>query len=54
MLAQLKERPAMANAESASASEKSERTVSRISVQLKGKNLIKRIGSKKTGAWKVF
>ncbi len=53
ILSLLSEHPSMTNKELAKASGKSERTVSRLLSLLKGKALIKRIGSNKTGYWKV-
>lgn len=54
LLSLLKQSPSMTNAELAKASGKSERTVSRLLAALKNKKLIHRIGSNKTGYWKVM
>ena len=53
LLAVLKKSPSMTNADLAAASGKSERTISRLLAALKNKKLIQRIGSNKTGYWKV-
>ena len=44
----------MTNAQLADASGKSERTISRLLAELKNRKLIQRIGSNKTGYWKVL
>ena len=54
MLSLLKQSPSMTNADLAGASGKSERTISRLLATLKNKKLIQRIGSNKTGYWKVL
>ncbi|MCR5135742.1 MAG: putative DNA binding domain-containing protein [Oscillospiraceae bacterium] len=54
LLSLLKQSPSMTNAELAAASGKSERTISRLLAALKNRNLILRIGSNKTGYWKVL
>ena len=54
MLSLLKQSPSMTNADLAGASSKSERTISRLLATLKNKKLIQRIGSNKTGYWKVL
>lgn len=53
LLSLLKQSPSMTNFELAEASGKSERTISRLLAALKNKKLIQRIGSNKTGYWKV-
>ncbi len=53
LLSVLKKSPSMTNADLAVASRKSERTISRLLAALKNKKLIQRIGSNKTGYWKV-
>ncbi len=54
LLSMLKQSPSMTNTELANASGKSERTISRLLSALKNKKLIQRIGSNKTGYWKVM
>ncbi len=54
LLSLLKQSPSMTNAELSDASGKSERTISRLLSTLKSKKLIQRIGSNKTGYWKVM
>lgn len=54
VLSLLKQSPSMTNAELADASGKAERTISRLLAVLKNKKLIQRIGSNKTGYWKVL
>ncbi len=54
LLSVLKKSPSMTNTDLAEASGKSERTVSRLPAALKNKKLIQRIGSNKTGCWKVL
>ena len=54
LLSLLKQSPSMTNIELAAASGKSERTISRLLAALKNKKLIQRIGSNKTGYWKVM
>lgn len=54
LLSVLKQSPSITNAELANVSEKSERTISRILAALKSKKLIERIGSNKSGYWKVL
>ena len=54
LLSLLKQSPSMTNAELAESSGKSERTISRLLAALKNRKLIQRIGSKKTGYWKVL
>ena len=54
MLSLLKQSPSMTNTDLAAASGKSERTISRLLATLKNKKLIQRIGSNKTGYWKVL
>ena len=44
----------MTNAELIIKTGKSQRTITRVLALLKGKRLITRIGSKKTGYWKVL
>jgi len=53
LLSVLKKSPSMTNTDLAVASGKSERTISRLLASLKSKKLIQRIGSNKTGYWKV-
>ncbi len=53
LLSVLKKSPSMTNTDLAVASGKSERTISRLLAALKNKKLIQRIGSNKTGYWKV-
>ena len=53
LLSVLKKSPSMTNADLAVASRKSERTISRLLAALKNKKWIQRIGSNKTGYWKV-
>ena len=50
----LKEVPTITNAELARRTGRSERTIARMLALLKNKNLIERVGSRKTGYWKVF
>jgi len=50
----LKQTPSMTNAQLADVSGKSERTISRLLAALKNRKLIQRIGSNKTGYWKVL
>ena len=54
LLSLLKQSPSMTNAELADASGKSERTISRLLAALKNRKLIQRIGSNKTGYWRVL
>ena len=54
LLSLLKQSPSMTNAELADASGRSERTISRLLAALKNRKLIQRIGSNKTGYWKVL
>ena len=54
ILSVLKKLPSMTNTDLAAASGKSERTISRLLAALKNKKLIQRIGSNKTGYWKVL
>ena len=54
LLSLLKQSPSMTNAELADTSGKSERTISRLLAALKNRKLIQRIGSNKTGYWKVM
>lgn len=54
LLSLLKQSPSMTNAELANVSGKSERTISRLLAALKNRKLIQRIGSNKTGYWKVL
>ena len=54
LLSLLKQSPSMTNVELAESSGKSERTISRLLAALKNRKLIQRIGSKKTGYWKVL
>ena len=54
LLSLLKKSPSMTNTDLAVASGKSERTISRLLAALKSKKLIQRIGSNKTGCWKVL
>ncbi len=54
LLSLLKQSPSMTNAELADVSGKSERTISRLLAALKNRKLIQRIGSNKTGYWKVL
>ena len=50
----IKEFPSATNAELAEKSGKSTRTISRLLSTLKGKQLIERVGSNKTGSWKTI
>ena len=50
----IKEFPSATNAELAEKSGKSTRTISRLLSTLKGKQLIERVGSNKTGYWKTI
>ncbi len=54
LLSLLKQSPSMTNAELADVSGKSERTISRLLAALKNRRQIQRIGSNKTGYWKVL
>ena len=54
LLSLLRQSPSMTNVELANASGKSERTISRLLATLKNRRLIQRIGSNKTGYWKVM
>ena len=54
LLSIMKKSPSMTNTDLAAASGKSERTISRLLAALKNKKLIQRIGSNKTGYWKVL
>ena len=54
LLSLLKQTPSMTNAQLADMSGKSEKTISRLLAALKNKKLIQRIGSNKTGYWKVM
>ena len=49
----LREEPGMTNAELIKKTGKSQRTITRVLASLKGKGLINRIGSNKTGYWQV-
>ena len=50
----LKEHSRLTNTELAKILNKSERTISRLLATLKNKKLIERVGSNKTGYWKVI
>ena len=54
LLSLLKQSPSMTNTQLADASGKSERTISRLLAALKNRKLIQRIGSNKTGYWRVL
>lgn len=54
LLSLLKESPTLTNIELAELTGKSERTISRLLAALKNKKLIQRMGSNKTGYWKVL
>ena len=53
VLSCLRENPGMTNAELIVKTGKSQRTITRVLASLKGKGLINRIGSNKTGYWNV-
>ena len=53
VLSCLRDDPGMTNAELIVKTEKSQRTITRVLASLKGKGLITRIGSNKTGYWNV-
>ena len=53
VLSCLRDDPGMTNAELIVKTGKSQRTITRVLASLKGKGLISRIGSKKTGYWQV-
>ena len=53
VLSCLREKPEMTNAELIVKTGKSQRTITRVLATLKGKGLITRIGSNKTGYWNV-
>ena len=53
VLSCLREKPEMTNAELIVKTGKSQRTITRVLSALKGKGLISRIGSNKTGYWNV-
>jgi ATP-dependent DNA helicase RecG len=53
VLSCLREKPEMTNAELIVKTGKSQRTITRVLASLKGKGLINRIGSNKTGYWNV-
>ena len=53
VLSYLREEPGMTNAELIVKTGKSQRTITRALASLKGKGLINRIGSNKTGYWNV-
>jgi ATP-dependent DNA helicase RecG len=53
VLSCLREEPGMTNAELIVKTGKSQRTITRVLAALKGKGLITRIGSNKTGYWQV-
>ena len=54
LLAIIKENPTATNSQISKLSGKSERTISRLLAMLKRKKLIERIGSNKSGYWKVL
>ncbi len=53
MLSCLRDDPGMTNAELIIKTGKSQRTITRTLASLKGKGLISRVGSNKTGYWHV-
>ena len=53
VLSLLRENGHLTSAEMTEKTGKSKRTVSRITTSLQGKGLIERVGSKKTGYWRV-
>ncbi len=54
VLSCLRDDPGMTNAELIVKTGKSRRTITRVLALLKGKGLIRRIGSNKTGYWNVI
>ena len=53
VLALVRENDRMTSSEIVEKTGKSRRTVNRVTTSLQGKNLIERIGSKKTGYWRA-